>query len=113
MKASNRRARADSTSNILYFENSAENDLLIGIKLYEKLSMIVELNMKLTFATSIMNFSEKCDVSCKNKYSYLGVELFIAEYIKEVLWVRPRFFDVVIVSRSRMLKVVNKRRLQK
>ena len=31
------------------------NDLLIDSKLYEKLSMIVELSMKLTFATRIMS----------------------------------------------------------
>mmetsp|Transcript_1498 Transcript_1498/g.2043 ORF Transcript_1498/g.2043 Transcript_1498/m.2043 type:complete len:90 (-) Transcript_1498:295-564(-) len=36
--------------------NSAKNDLLIDSKLHEILSMIVELSMKLTFATSNMNF---------------------------------------------------------
>ena len=35
--------------------NSAENDFSIDSKLYEILSMIVELSMKLTFATSNMN----------------------------------------------------------
>jgi len=29
--------------------------------------------MKLTFATRNMNLSEECDVSCKNKYSDVGV----------------------------------------
>jgi len=37
-----------------------------------------------------MNSSEECYVSCKNKYSEVGVELFIAEYWKEVL--SDRFF---------------------
>ena len=35
--------------------NSAENDLLIDSKLHEKLSMIVEISMKLTFATRNIN----------------------------------------------------------
>ena len=35
--------------------NSAENDLLIDSKLHEKLSMIVEISMKLNFATRNMN----------------------------------------------------------
>ena len=35
--------------------NRAENDLFIDSKLYEKLSMIVEISMKLTFATRNMN----------------------------------------------------------
>jgi len=55
-----------------------------------------------------MNLSEECDVSCKNKYLDVGVELFIAEYLKEVLLDRPGFFDVVIVNRPRMMKVVSK-----
>jgi len=66
LKASNRRARGDSTPNILYIDNSAENDLLIDSKLYENLSMIMKLSMKLTF-TSNMNLSEECDVSCIKK----------------------------------------------
>jgi len=70
--------------------------------------MIVELSMKLTFATSNMNLSEECDVYCINKYSVVGFELFIAEYWKEVLLDRPGFFDIVIVSRPRTMKVVNK-----
>jgi len=53
--------------------NSAENDLLIDNKLYENLSMIVDLSMKLTFATRNMNLSEECDICCKNKYSDVGV----------------------------------------
>jgi len=108
LKASNRRARGDSTPNILYIDNSAENDLLIDSELYENLSMIVELSMKLTFVTSNMNLSEECDVSCKNKYSDVGIKLFIAEYWKEVPLDRPGFFDVVIISRPRTMKVVNK-----
>jgi len=60
--------------------------------------------MKLTFATSNMNLSEECDVSCKNKCSNVGVELFIAEYWKKVLLGRPGFF----VSRPKTMKVVNK-----
>ena len=38
----------------------------------------------------------------------VGVELFIAEYWKEMLLDRPGFFDVVIVSRPRTMKAVNK-----
>jgi len=53
--------------------NSAKNDLLIDSKLYENLSMIVELSMKLTIATRNMNLSEECDISCRNKYSDVGV----------------------------------------
>jgi len=51
---------------------------------------------------------KECDVSCKNKYSEVGVELFIAEYWMEVLSDRPGFFDEVIVSRPKTMKVVNK-----
>ena len=108
LKASNRRARDESSPNILYIDNSAEDDLLIDSKLYENLSMIIELSMKLTVASSNMNLSEKCNVSCKNTYSNLGIELFIAEDWKKVLLTRPGFFDVVIVSRPSTMKDVNK-----
>ena len=108
LKASNRRARDESTPNILYIDNSVEDDLFIDNKLYENLSMIVELSMKVTFASSNMNFGEKCDVSCKNKYSDLGVELFISKDWKKVLLTRPGFYDVVIVSRPRTMDDVNK-----
>jgi len=108
LKASNRRARDEGTPNILYIDNSVEDDLLIESKLYENLSMIVELSMTVTFASSNVNLGEKCDVSCKNKYSDLGVELYIAKDWKDVPLTRPGFYDVVIVSRPSTMEGINK-----
>ena len=58
--------------------------------------------------TKGVNLGEKCDVSCKNKYSDLGVELFIAKDWKEVLLIHPGFYDVVIVSRPSTMEDINK-----
>jgi len=108
LKASNRKARDEGTPNILYIDDSVDDDLLVDSKLYENLSMIVELSMKVTFASSNVNLGGKCDVVCKNKYSDLGVELVITKDSKEVLLTRPGFYDVVIVSHPSAMKDINK-----
>ena len=102
--AADLRARNPLNANILYVDDAApiESELSgFGRRAFDNLSNLAGLGYRVTLATFHGDLKNRCNESCREDLSYIGIE-YVSDGANEVIEARAGYYDVVVLSGQKL-----------